>query len=64
MKITRDNYEIFFIDYLDGTLPPELIGELEAFLLVNRDLEEQLQTVEHCRLSVTPEHFSDKESLK
>lgn len=64
MKITRDNYEIFFIDYLDGTLPPELIGELEAFLLVNRDLEEQLQAVEHCRLSVTPEHFSDKESLK
>ena len=64
MKITRDNYEIFFIDYLDGTLPPELTGELEAFLLVNRDLEEQLEAVEHCRLPVTPEHFSDKESLK
>lgn len=64
MKITRDNYEIYFIDYLDGTLPSELIDELKAFLLVNRDLEEQLHAVEHCRLPLPSEHFSDKESLK
>lgn len=64
MKITRDNYEIYFIDYLDGTLPPELIDELKAFLLVNRDLEDQLQSVENCRLPIPSEHFPDKESLK
>lgn len=64
MKITRDNYEIYFIDYLDGTLPPELIGELKAFLLVNRDLEEQLRGVANNRLPIPSETFSDKASLK
>ena len=64
MKITRDNYEIYFIDYLDGTLPPELVDELKAFLLVNRDLEEQLQAVEDCQLPEFTGHFPDKASLK
>lgn len=64
MKITRDNYEIYFIDYLDGTLSPELIAELKGFLLVNRDLEEQLQAVENSQLTVSSEQFPDKESLK
>lgn len=39
-------------------------GELKAFLLVNRDLEDQLQSVENCRLPIPLEHFPDKESLK
>lgn len=64
MKITRDNYEIYFIDYLDGSLSPDAVRELKAFLLVNRDLEELLEDTEECRLPLSTEQFSQKESLK
>lgn len=64
MKITRDNYEIYFIDYLDGNLSPDAVRELKAFLLVNRDLEELLEDAEECRLPLSTEQFSQKESLK
>lgn len=63
-KITRDNYEIYFMDYLDGSLSPELSRELKAFLLINRDLEELLEETENFRLPPCPEHFPDKISLQ
>lgn len=64
MKITRDNYEIYFMDYLDGLLSPEETRDLKAFLLINSDLEELFQETENFRLPPCPEHFPDKASLK
>lgn len=64
MKITRDNYEIYFIDYQDGSLPPEDIRELKTFLLINPDLEELLEKSEQVLLPDSPEHFANKEILK
>ena len=40
--ITRENYEIYFIDYMDGNLSERERAEVEAFLLVHPDLQEQL----------------------
>ena len=42
MKITRENYELFFVDYLDNKLSDSNILELMAFLAQNPDLEEEL----------------------
>ncbi len=43
MKIKRENYEPYFIDYLDGKLPVELIDDLLDFLRDNPDLAEELK---------------------
>lgn len=62
--ITRENYEIYFMDYLDGTLPDEYREELKAFLLVNPDLRELLDGMNRVRLRPGQEVFGKKEGLK
>lgn len=41
-RINRNNYEVFFVDYLDKTLDPETLVEVETFLKENPDLENEL----------------------
>ena len=43
MNISRSNYEIFFLDYLDGNLPPSRADEFLDFLNENPDLAEELK---------------------
>jgi len=64
MNINRNNYELFFIDYLDGNLTDHDILILEDFLLINPDLREELEGTEKIRL--TPENmlFKGKFFLK
>ena len=62
--ITRDNYEIYFMDYLDGVLPDEYEAELRAFLLVHPDLRELLEGMNEVRLQPGEEVFKRKERLK
>ncbi len=64
MKISRENYEIFFIDYLDGTLSDQQINELEDFLLGNPDLREELEGMEKTMLVPCDLSFNDKDLLK
>ncbi len=42
MKITRDNYEIWFLDYQEGRLDMENEKEVQKFLYNNPDLAEEL----------------------
>lgn len=42
MKINRNNYEPFFIDYLEGTLDEKLVDDFLEFLQQNPDLKEEL----------------------
>lgn len=42
-RITRHNYEIFFLDYLEGNLDAGLFPELTQFLAENPDLNEELE---------------------
>ena len=44
MKITRSNYEIYIIDYLDGRLNPVESAELLWFISQNPDLEEEFNS--------------------
>lgn len=64
MNINRENYEIFFIDYLDGNLSPAGLEELVLFLQNNPDLEDELYSVYHVKLPLSPEKFENKLMLK
>ena len=46
MKITRDNYESFFIDYIEGNLHESMIDQFLDFLNQNPDLKEELHLFE------------------
>lgn len=63
MNIDRSNYESFFIDYIDGTLPDELINDLLDFLSANPDLAEEVKTVSTIKLQPEKLTFPDKNSL-
>jgi hypothetical protein len=65
MNINRNNYETFFIDYLDGVLSADQVSELLQFLDENPDLKEELSDIESIPV-VTEEIFEypDKQILK
>jgi len=64
MKIDRSNYEVWFIDWLDGNLNSYQISELYNFLDLNPDLKEEFNDLSNIPL-VTPENqFQFKNSLK
>jgi hypothetical protein len=65
MKINRNNYEAFFLDYHEGNLSDELKQELFSFLAVNPDLKEEFENFEIISLNPKPDiKFFDKNSLK
>lgn len=56
MKITRENYEAFFIDYLEGNLDKSLVDDFIEFLQNNPDLKKELALFEP--ISLEPEAIS------
>ena len=62
-NINRNNYEEFFIDFLDGKLSANELCELESFLLANPDLGEELEGMEKISVLPVAEYFSGKEYL-
>ena len=64
MKISKENYEIFFIDYIDGILSDRQIAELEEFLLIHPDLREELEGMEKAIIVPYDLTFTDKDILK
>lgn len=63
MKITRENYEPFFLDYLEGNLDEQLIDEFLEFLQQNPDLKSELQGFEKISLPEELSAFPGKEKL-
>lgn len=62
-KISRENYEVWFMDYLDGQLSETEINHLLDFLLVNPDLKEELHKLTPISLVPGTEIFPDKSVL-
>ncbi|MCK5838850.1 MAG: hypothetical protein KAG99_03330, partial [Bacteroidales bacterium] len=63
--LSRDNYEIFFLDYLEGTLKPDQVADLILFMEQNPDLKEEFNQLELVYL--TPDNdiqFENKQRLK
>ena len=63
MKITRDNYESFFLDYLEGNLEESIIDQFLDFLEQHPDLKKELQLFENIRLPEEPVSFAGKKHL-
>ena len=63
MEINRNNYEAYFIDYLEGNLDERLVDSFIEFIKLNPDLKEELDLFESH--SATPEtvSFNKKEKL-
>jgi len=63
MEINRNNYEAYFIDYLEGTLDVRLVDSFLEFIKLNPDLKEELALFES--VAVVPEDvsFTKKETL-
>ncbi|GEM_PF-5936532 len=65
MNITRNNYEPFVIDYLDGTLSPEMTADLLLFLELNPDIAADVDGLLNDPIPLDiSSTFSLKDSLK
>ena len=65
MNIDRNNCELYFLDYLEGTLPAEETAELLLFVEENPDLKELIEN--EAMIGLVPDltiHFNHKASLK
>jgi len=63
MEINRNNYEIFFLDYLDGNLKKEDTDRFLDFVNQNPDLKEELEGIGNVKLPAEEISFDNKESL-
>lgn len=64
MRINRNNYEIWFIDFADGKLSAEDRKELFQFLNSHPDLQEEFENFENIKLENDETVFQDKDNLK
>lgn len=65
MKINRNNYEIWFLDFYEGRLIKDQVKELMIFLEHHYDLKEEFNQFEHVSLPpINHIYFDAKESLK
>lgn len=63
MMITRDNYESFFLDFLEGKLKEDQIDQFLVFLEQNPDLKEELQLFDNAGLPEEIIVFDGKQHL-
>ena len=63
MMITRDNYESYFIDLLDGILTSRQVDDLLDFLRDHPDLAEELKDLERIKLDPEPSTVPNVKAL-
>lgn len=63
MMITRDNYEVFFMDYIDGTLSADQRKQVEAFLVAHPDLAAELEGLSDVQFKIPNDHSVEKLDL-
>lgn len=64
MKINRNNYEAYFLDFAEGRLAPGEEEEIRAFLSANPDLEEEFNMLTLFRLEPEQMIFPRKNALR
>lgn len=63
MKINKDNYESYFLDYLEGNLDESLVNDFIEFLQKNPDLKQELSLYEPFSLKAPSTTYSAKHNL-
>jgi hypothetical protein len=64
MKIDRQNYEAYFLDYIEGKLDAAEIARLMEFILQNPDLKFELEHFQQVTLEPAYEMYPEKKLLK
>ena len=64
MEINRNNYEPYFIDYIEGKLSTFEVERLMSFLLSNPDLAKELNKFDNSIIGFENSIFIQKDSLK
>ncbi|MFA8299997.1 MAG: hypothetical protein ACEPOV_07540 [Hyphomicrobiales bacterium] len=64
MKIGKNNYEEYMIDFIEGNLSPEMYQEMEAFLDSNPEIKEELYGFDMAYIDPEPTEFKAKSALK
>jgi len=63
-EVNRNNYEVFFMDYLDGNLSSSQEVILQSFLEKNPELKKELKNFEQLTIPDESIHFEEKKLLK
>ncbi|WP_291856066.1 hypothetical protein [Marinilabilia sp.] len=63
-RISKDNYEVWFIDFLDGKLDEQARRELDEFLQFNPELKKELNAFEELKLEPSTIRFDAPEKLQ
>jgi hypothetical protein len=63
MKITRDNYEVYFLDYLEGNLDENMVDDFIDFLRQNPDLKAELEMADAVKVELENISFEGKGKL-
>lgn len=63
MKIDRNNYEAYFMDYLEGNLDENVVNDFIEFIQQNPDLKEEMELVRSVSLPPEEQVFSKKTNL-
>ena len=64
MRINRDNYESFLVDYTEGTLSAETMQKVKNFLLQNPEIQDEFDLFSSDILETSNDIFSNKNILK
>jgi hypothetical protein len=64
MNIDRQNYEAYFLDYIEGNLNAAEIARLMDFLVSNPDLKAELENYEPVTLAPETNIYTEKDTLK
>lgn len=64
MNINRQNYESYLVDYVEGSLAPEWIPQMEEFLKQNPDLMDEMTLFAESKVKADATTFPDKQRLK
>lgn len=64
MRITRENYEAFLVDFAEGVLSDDLKQEVKKFLILNPDIQEKFDMFTDSMVETVNVNFEQKESLK
>lgn len=62
--INRQNYEVYLIDYLEGTLAPDLQADVQAFLQRNPDIEQMVDGIASMQLDAPALVYEHRAELR
>lgn len=64
MNINRENYELFMLDFLDGSISEEVKQKLQLFLRENPDIRKEVEGLDNTFLQAQTVSFPKKAELK